>query len=198
MRDVILAGELGKKYGRRHRLDVKSPAEAVRAFMANFPDFEKTINALSESGKKFMVFNGRENAGETQLSISGDGKIIIAPVIAGAKRGGILQIIAGVVLIVVGAVLSYLGYGIGVPLIKFGAALVFGGIVQLLTPIPSANAPNEQAGNRPNNSFDGPVNTTAQGHPVSIGYGRVIVGSAVISASIEIADLAGAQSITAG
>ena len=38
--------------------------------------------------------------------------------------------------------------------------------------------------NTPSYLFNGAVNTTAQGHPVPIGYGRLIVGSAVISASI--------------
>ena len=33
-------------------------------------------------------------------------------------------------------------------------------------------------------TFSGPVNTTAQGQPVPVGYGRLIVGGAVISAGI--------------
>ncbi|HNQ32149.1 MAG TPA: hypothetical protein PKJ93_00055, partial [Methanoculleus sp.] len=36
----------------------------------------------------------------------------------------------------------------------------------------------------------GPVNTMAQGHPVPVGYGEMIVGSAVISAGIEIDEVA--------
>jgi predicted phage tail protein len=33
------------------------------------------------------------------------------------------------------------------------------------------------------------VNTTAQGHPVPVGYGRMIVGSAVISAGIDVDEI---------
>ena len=38
----------------------------------------------------------------------------------------------------------------------------------------------------PSYIFNGPVNTMAQGHPVPIGYGEMIVGSAVISAGISV------------
>ena len=36
--------------------------------------------------------------------------------------------------------------------------------------------------------FNGVVNTTAQGNPVPLGYGRMIVGSAVVSAGIYAMD----------
>ncbi|MNL81044.1 Bacteriophage lambda tail assembly protein I [compost metagenome] len=37
-------------------------------------------------------------------------------------------------------------------------------------------------------NFNGPVNTTAQGNPVPLLYGRMIVGSSVISAGIYAED----------
>lgn len=188
MREVILAGELGRKYGRRHYLAVKTPAEAVRAMCANYKDFEKTILDIGKRGTEFMVFNGRENVGAEQLRIQATGKIIIAPAISGAKRGGVLQTILGAVLIVIGVVLLFTpAAGAGPAFIKLGAALVLGGVVQLLTPVPSISGPQERNDeNRPNNNFNGAVNTTAQGHPVAVGYGRLIIGSAVISAGISI------------
>lgn len=189
MREIILTGELGKKYGRRHRFAVKSPAEAVRALRANFKDFEKTILDMDKAGTTFAVFNGRENINAEQLTVQKTGKIVFAPVIQGAKRGGILQIILGVVLIVVG----YFTFGAtspyGAALISAGIGSTLGGFVQLLTPQPSGYGGQEQEGNRPNNIFNGAVNTTAQGHPVPVGYGRMIVGSAVISAGIVTSDM---------
>ena len=69
-----------------------------------------------------------------------------------------------------------------------GVGMVASGIVQMLAPQPKGIS----ARNSPNNSvsytFNGPVNTTAQGDPVPLGYGRMIVGSAVISAGIYSAD----------
>ena len=37
--------------------------------------------------------------------------------------------------------------------------------------------------------FNGSVNTVGQGHPVPVGYGRLRVGSCVISAGIDTVDL---------
>ena len=68
----------------------------------------------------------------------------------------------------------------------FGISMVLGGVVQLLSPQQTYDsAASERPENRPSYNFNGPVNTTAQGHPVPLCYGRMIVGSAVISAGIE-------------
>ena len=67
---------------------------------------------------------------------------------------------------------------------QVGMSLALGGVAQILAPTPNTPEPKESAENTPSYLFNGAVNTTAQGHPVPIGYGRLIVGSAVISASI--------------
>ena len=36
-----------------------------------------------------------------------------------------------------------------------------------------------------NKRFNGPVNTVSQGNPVPVGYGRLKIGSAVISSGLE-------------
>ena len=44
--------------------------------------------------------------------------------------------------------------------------------------------------NTPNKSFAGPVNTIGSGgHPVPLAYGRVITGSATISAGMYASDI---------
>ena len=53
-------------------------------------------------------------------------------------------------------------------------------------PDAQASEPSERPENKPSYSFNGAVNTTAQGHPVPVGYGRLVVGSAVISAGIDV------------
>ena len=64
--------------------------------------------------------------------------------------------------------------------------MVLGGVVQLLSPQQSYDsASSVSPENKPSYNFNGPVNTTAQGHPVPLCYGRMIVGSAVISAGLE-------------
>ena len=63
-------------------------------------------------------------------------------------------------------------------------SMVMGGISQMLSPQPKASQPQEAPENKPSYSFNGPVNTTAEGQCVPVGYGRLIIGSAVISGGI--------------
>jgi predicted phage tail protein len=65
--------------------------------------------------------------------------------------------------------------------------MIIGGVIQLLTPVPKGSAANTAA-NAPSYVFNGAVNTQAQGNPVPLLYGRMIVGSAVISAGISAED----------
>ncbi len=58
----------------------------------------------------------------------------------------------------------------------------------MLAPQPKATAGGAEVTNLPSYTFNGPINTTAQGNPVPLGYGRMIVGSAVISAGITADD----------
>jgi len=55
---------------------------------------------------------------------------------------------------------------------------------------PAAPGIAEKEANRPSFLFSNVVNTTAQGHCVPVGYGRMRVGSAVISAGITTEDIA--------
>ena len=54
----------------------------------------------------------------------------------------------------------------------------------MISPLPKVGDPMERPENQPSYAFGGAVNTTAQGQPVPIGYGRMIIGGAVISAGI--------------
>lgn len=179
-REVRLYGVLAKKFGRVHRLAVATAAEAVRALSANIPGFAKHLREHSEPG--YHVWVGRENIGEDDLTMpAGGGEVIrIAPALAGAKKGGLLQTIIGVVLIVVGALTSWSG---GTFLMQIGVAMVLGGVAQLLTPTPK-NQAGTQSDNKPSYIFNGAANTTAQGNPVPVLYGEMVVGSAVISAGM--------------
>jgi predicted phage tail protein len=75
-------------------------------------------------------------------------------------------------------------------LYSVGTAMILGGVSQMIAPTPKAAEPYEPPENKPSYSFNGAVNTTAQGHPVPVGYGRLIVGSAVISAGIDVDEVA--------
>jgi predicted phage tail protein len=70
------------------------------------------------------------------------------------------------------------------PLLPVGIAMVAGGVMQMLSPQAKGLGTQDSPNNRPSYSFNGPVNTSVQGNPVPLLYGRMTVGSAVISAGI--------------
>lgn len=189
IRTIRLYGKLGARFGRVHRLAVANAAEAARALCVLLPGFKQELATSEERGIRYAVFVGKENVGEDRLhEPPGNQDIRIAPVLHGSKRGGVLQTIVGVVLVVVGAVISYFGGGLGAPIMKIGAAMILGGVVQMLSPQPRGLSAKDSPNNGASYNFNGPVNTTAQGNPVPILYGRLVVGSAVISGGVYAED----------
>jgi predicted phage tail protein len=92
-----------------------------------------------------------------------------------------------------------------------GFSLALGGVAQLLTPVPRMAGPGVALGGgagsavmggsansakaedndpRKNYSFSGIQNNSRAGLPVPIGFGEVIVGSIVISQSIDVDQVA--------
>ncbi|MBF6029687.1 tail assembly protein [Pseudomonas sp. P115] len=179
MQTVLLSGSLGRQFGRRHRITTSAGFRDVVGYLKQFPGFEQHMAESSSKGLKYAIFNGRENIGEDDLGKpTGRDVIRIVPVIAGSKRAGLIQTIVGVVLIAVG---SYFGQSWAVQL---GIGLTVGGAAQLLSPQAKGLGTQDGPNNRPSYSFNGPVNTSVQGNPVPLLYGRMTTGSAVISAGI--------------
>jgi hypothetical protein len=193
MREIRVYGALAKFLKRRvFRAEVATAAEAVRFLAANFPAVEKHM-----ADHHYRVSLGeRDLALEEIYDPAGQQIIKIAPVVAGA--GAVGRIIAGVALIALASVVTFgtLGGAVAAGVLNsmvfgLGASLALGGVAQLLTPTPSlstgANSDNDA---RKSYSFSGIQNTSRQGTPVPVVYGEVIVGSIVISAGIDIAQVA--------
>jgi len=70
-----------------------------------------------------------------------------------------------------------------------GVSLVIGGVSQLLFSPQTQTQSAEREENKPSFIFNGAVNTTRQGNCVPICYGRMIVGSQVISAGLSVTQL---------
>lgn len=207
MTTIYLYGHLGRKFGHRWSLDIHSPAEAVRAIMANRPDFRAYLQQHSQPG--YQVFIGPEPLiGASSLGDPvGRQAIKIVPVISGAAKSPIIGIIIGVVLVAASIALlnpALLGIsasafsglaagsvaaGLALSVGFIGAGLIVTGLTTLLTK-PTGATITERPENTPSTLFGGPINTTQGGHPVPVGYGRLRVGSAVISAGISTKDVA--------
>jgi predicted phage tail protein len=140
----------------------------------------------------------------------------IAPVHAGAGRGA-GQILAGIGLVALAIVAGpaaggFLGLGAGlggatgagaavsmglisgtaaIAIGGIGASLVLGGIATMISPQPDTSnlQRGKEAARLESFSFSGIVNTTQQGLPVPLVYGRAFVGSAVLSSGLDVAQL---------
>lgn len=185
----MLYGDLGRKFGKVHRYAAKTASECVKAMCATLPGFREyfapNYYRVLRAGKEVLDVESVSTPQSSKESIR------IIPVVTGAKSGGFFGIILG-------AAIIFLTYGMATPLIAglsmtgaslgmaVGMSLIMGGISQLLfAPDKPKNTGNyEAANNQPNYSFSGAVNTVAQGNPVPICYGRLIVGSQVISAGL--------------
>lgn len=189
LREIRLYGVLGRRFGRVHRLAVESAAEAVRALCAVVDGFEDYLLAHSRPG--YRVWAGSHNLGEPELvQPVGQREVIrIVPVVAGAKRQGLGQTIVGAVLVVAGTLLTPYLPMVGPAMVKMGVMMMIGGVIQMLSPQHKTTAGDKDKAAQ-SYSFNGPVNMDAEGGCVPLLYGRLLVGSLVISGGIRTADIA--------
>jgi predicted phage tail protein len=194
LRKIKLYGKLAKFVGHRVlEADVATAAEAVRFLVANWPELEQHM-----ADQHYRVSVGKYDLALEELhDPAGQAPISIVPVVAGA--GAVGRIILGVALIAFslfalpglllpgvlgGAFSSTFAMGVITAGAQIGAALVFGGIAQLLTPTPTTN--KDEGDPRKSFSFSGVQNTSRAGLPVPVVYGETLVGSIVVSAGIDI------------
>ncbi|HDU5582984.1 TPA: tail assembly protein, partial [Klebsiella aerogenes] len=166
MTKIILSGVLGKTFGKIHYRLISTVHEAGQALSATIPGFEKFMNNSKDNGLTFAVFKGKKNIKEDELGFPVNGDVIqITPVVIGSKKAGLLQTILGAVIIVASAVGSYFAPGnpwsaFGY---KMGAAMMLGGVVQMLSPQPAGLARKESPDNKASYAFGGVTNTASQG-----------------------------------
>lgn len=190
---VMLSGSLSKKFFRSmpYLLDGGSGAEVFRALNATVDGFAEEIKRLERLGMTFAIFRNRKNIGIDGLDLGGTREIRIVPVISGSKRAGGLQTIIGSVLIAAAFVLSFTPFAAASPfLYQVGAAMVIGGVIQMLSPQAGGLRQSASPENSPSYAFGSAKNTTASGNPVPICIGERRWGGMIISASILAEDKA--------
>jgi len=186
----MLYGKLGRDYGRVHRYDVSCPAQAIKALSVTIKGFKQSF---IDGGYYRVLIGGKTelDINETINPVSNKETIRIVPVVAGASGNG--KIILGTGLILasnpLGALFSEVSFITAATFTSIGTSLIIGGVSQLLFSPQLQTGSSERAENRPSFIFNGAVNTTRQGNPVPICYGRMIVGSQVISAGLTVTQL---------
>jgi len=218
MKVVKVYGALRKKLGQcRFEFEADTPAQALKALIVNFPGLDKWLAEQEAAGTGFRISIGKEKLTEddpTPLVLPWSEREVfsITPVIVGAGRAA-ARIGIGIGLIA----LSFVSFGAGsalagvgaagglfggaaaagatVPFLStalfgIGASLVLGGVAQLISPQPKGGLERgKEAARLESFSFSGIVNTSQQGLPVPIVYGRAFVGSAVLSSGLDVAQL---------
>lgn len=193
MVNVRFYGSL-KQFGSEFRLDCKTPAEVVQALTSQIPKLRQFI----QQGL-FTVRVGRDYFDNRYLEqglnqkLKDDATVHFTPTLKGSKRGGLFGVIAGVALIATAFALGPLGFSViganaawmvgGV-----GASMLLGGVAQMLTKIPSIST-GKDAEKKQSTSFSNLSNMAAQGRPMPLAYGRIRVGSLIISQGVETMDI---------
>ncbi len=175
---------------------MKTGAEAIRALATQLPAFRQKLS----DGWYQVRIAGRD------VSTSGltaqlhetlpDGAVIhIVPRVAGAKSGGVFQIVLGAAAIAgsfftAGATLAAWGAAIGAGgmtgiLFSLGASMVLGGVAQMLAP--KARTPRTQTtdNGKQNTYFSSLDNMVAQGNVLPVLYGEMRVGSRVVARAFK-------------
>lgn len=235
IRTIYLHGALGRKFGFRHRLAVKTVAETIRALSA----LRRGFHEYFFKGPGYAFIRGATTRDGAPLEIRellmtlGTADLHIMPAAEGAKGRGkaIGKIVLGVAMVglaiwaapAAGAMAGAMAAAEGtatagmsavagaasaaasgmaaeaftIPLIgavtygriaMTGAMMALGGVSQLLSPTPKPSnlggleAPDQRA----SFLYNGSVNTVEQGGPVPVVYGRMRVGSTLISGGISI------------
>lgn len=175
LRTIRVYGTLAKVLKRRtFQAVVRSPQEAIRFLLANFPQLKSYIEP-----RHFQIRAGDLTIGETELDnpIGSKDVIHITPAICGAGGNGVTNIIVGTALIVTSILLPFTAP----VLLPLGIGLALTGVAQLFVPVPSPRYDADDPQARNGYIFNGVQNTSRQGVAVPCVYGEIVTGSIVIS-----------------
>ena len=194
---IKLHGVLGEQFQSEWKLNIESVAEAIHAIEVNTKrrfckqliendknniKYRVLVNGEDVIDTRVMDINNIESMRNCELTIKRKiEKIDIVPVIEGA---GFFDDIGDWFNTIVGIGLAIYGLGTGSAALFFaGVQLASQGIANLLAEPPEYEDFRDiEVGNkRASYLFNGATNTVNEGGPVPIGYGRLIVGSQVIS-----------------
>lgn len=206
MQTIYLYGHLKKKFGEKHRFEVRTAGEALRALNCAFPG--KFVEALREGSYK--IVRGNRRTGMT-MDIDlvnsfnlGIADLHIVPVAKGASNSkGTIKTILGVALI--GGAIFLSGGSLAAPLSGMGQAiagfsplglsvtwgniaviglgLTLSGVASLLS------NPTSDGKKDTSYALSGPTNTARQGDAIQLIYGECMVGSTAISYDVNIEDI---------
>jgi predicted phage tail protein len=181
--NIVLHGDLREEFGSKFRLDVACHAEGIRALCLQLPGFLEKI----QSGV-YQIMRGDSPADPDGILLQHCGEDFhIIPHVVGS--GAVGRIITGVLilsLVFLSPVGALISTSVAAAATGVGVALVASGITQLLSP--QVESPSESIESEANPMLEGPRNVAREGIAIPLAYGTIAVGSAVVSAQLEIND----------
>ena len=175
---VRFYGDL-KRFGTVFKLDISSVPEAIRALVTQIPGLREHI----EKGSYKVRVDGKY-IGDEGVHSEVNSTLHLTPVVKGAgKNGGLLQVVVGIVMIVAAVFYPPLA-PYAAAMISAGTGLILGGVAQLLTKMPKTEG-FKDSDDLKSSSFSNLANMTAQGAPVPLIYGKMMVGSKVLSQGVR-------------
>lgn len=198
MQKVRLVGEISK-FGSIWETECSSIRDIFKLIDCQTPGFRQHLVKATDAGIDFSIQRGEDflEYPEEMLLSLGKEDIIITEVPTGAKSGQ-KKILAGAAIIALffigggpsvlaGEATKFLGMEMGkwasvaaYGTLTVGTNLALAGVTQLLAPGPETD--DQQAEGY---LFNGPVNTIAQGLPVPVCYGELLIGGAPMSVSFK-------------
>ncbi|HAJ7159979.1 TPA: tail assembly protein [Escherichia coli] len=181
---ICLHGDL-QRFGRRISLYVNTAAEAIRALSLQLSGFRRQMN----EGWYQIRIRGEDTAPEAVYArlhepLNPGDVIHLVPRTEGAKSGGVFQTVLGAALVVASIWMPGISIAASNIMFAMGAAMALGGVAQMLAP--KAKTPDYRTtdNGRQNTYFSSLDNMIAQGNPVPVPYGEMLVGSRRISQDI--------------
>jgi predicted phage tail protein len=195
MVEVKLLGELGKRFGRKHRFMANSARDVFSALSNQLEGFKDYFCNAHEKGIGFKLVDDDPDGMDYENVLMGCRRLIIAPVISGSGAAGriliglaLVALSFGAASVIAGAALAGTLSGFGLQALAFvtqaalyaGVTLTLTGIAQLLTPTPDAQKETDR---KDSFLFDRATDLTTQGQPVPILYGEYLAASPLIISS---------------
>ena len=179
---LTIYGRLRKFVGQStFKIKAKSAKEAFSFLINNFQGLREHIK-----DQEYCIMAGDLRITEDLLDMQTESDIKIVPVV----HGELFFLAAGALFTAWGTGATILGITIGAALqstfLAIGVNMLISGVTDMLTPDPKPfNSDRQEDPQDPNYSFTGLLNNSKQGVPINIIYGETLVGSTVVSSSID-------------
>lgn len=189
---LTVYGRLRKFVGQSvFEIKANSPKQAFSFLINNFKGITDHIKE-----QEYCIMAGDTKITEELLDMQTEEDIKIIPVVHGEILGIILGVgaifggsaIAASTAGILGATIlgTTVGALVGGAITSIGINMVIGGITDMITPDPKPFESSRQEDPQdPSYSFTGLLNNSKQGVPINIIYGETLVGSTVVSSSVD-------------